>query len=616
MRGMIGSPRHSFQPFFLSPIQYHGGMTTSPSIQLLSDSVINKIAAGEVIERPASVLKELIENSLDAGAGRIEIDVVSGGKKLIRVADDGRGMSREDARMCIRRHATSKLRDADDLERIGTLGFRGEALAAIAGVARVTLTARRAEDEEAVRLSVAGGQVQSEEGIGAPPGTEIEVRNLFFNVPARRKFLRTAQTELMHLRRVFLVYALSHPGVAMRFTVDERTVYDLAAGPDALPRLRELFGAGFVDHLRAVEIRRAGLALAGWIGLPQATRSSRADQYWFINGRPAGASVLGYALHEAFQGALPKGRFPVAVLELQIDPGDVDVNVHPAKKEVRFRRPDRVKRAVREAVEHILRPEAGAEAARPQSAEPPRSGAPSLSIADLPPPPRFPYPRASLLPDDGAGSLFPRFEAEHGAPAPECRDGPWGWCRILGQAAGWLVVLETDEGLVYMDPRAAHERILYEEILKSVRKGRAPGQGLLAPEPIQLPPREAEAVKKKLSALKDLGFGISDFGGNSFLVDALPATLGFADAAAVLREIADDLAASSAPPRGVASIEESLIRSACRAAVAGRSRLTLREIEHLVITLAAAQMPYTSPSGKPTLVFVSAAELERKFGRR
>lgn len=606
-------------------------------IQLLSDDVINKIAAGEVVDRPASVLKELVENAIDAGAGNLEIAVVDGGRKLISVADDGRGMSRDDALLSVERHATSKLRSADDLERVATLGFRGEALAAISAVSRFTVTTRPREAAAATEIVISGGRVLEVRETGAPPGTTMAARNLFFNMPARRRFLRSDQTELAHLRQVFLVHALAHPEIGLRLLVDEREVYRLAPGGTLAERLRELLGAETVGALRAVDAERDGVRVRGFTSLPHTTRGDRSEQYLFVNRRPASAPVTGFAIAEAYQNLIPRGRFPLCVLFLEMDAALVDVNVHPTKKEVRFRHPPAVRDAIMEGIRRAL-------AIQPPREEPARAGMPGPGelfapaarpwpvsrTPDLPGVPSFPYPRtAPDLPagpaaavSAGAGPGAP--ETPWGMPGPDtdrvvasdAQRAPWQWCRVLGQLGGLFVVLETEDGMVMMDPQSAHERVIFERYLADAARGAIHAQGLLAPETVSLPPEQARVIRKFLPAFQEMGLGIGEFGGDSFVVDALPALLGNKVSA---QQLLSDLSLhlDKGTPRGASGswIREQIALAACHAAVRSRDPLRPVEVEALVRDLARCEMPYTSPHGRPTVIFTGYPELKKKFGR-
>lgn len=596
-------------------------------IHVLSDEVINKIAAGEVVDRPASVLKELMENALDAGATRIQVDLVAGGRTAIVVTDDGCGMSRDDALLSVERHATSKIRDVHDIEQVATLGFRGEALAAIASVSRFTLVTRPQGEESGTELTISGGRMLEVREAGAPVGTTISVRNLFFNVPARRKFLRSEATELAHARQVFLLHALSHPEVALNLRVDDRTIYQLNGGATLEERVRMLFGADLLEGLRAVSWKGEGAGVRGLASLPQVTRGDRSEQYLFVNGRPASAPVVGHAIQEAYQSLIPRGRHPVLFLFLEVDPGEVDVNVHPTKKEVRFRQTSAIRDVLIEGLRSALalnppgQPSGGVGQVREFLST--ARTTPVLTVPDLPVLPAFSYPRLPPPGPDGVrpGAGDPSGRASPGPVRPPEEQGavaasaPWSWCRILGQVGGLYVVLESEDGLILMDPHAAHERINFERFMKEVKQHAVRAQGLLQPETLDLPPTRALTVRRNLELLRHMGFGIAEFGGDTFVVDALPVCLGKVSARAVLGDVAESLDQGGVRGGTEKWAEEQVAMAACKASVKAQDRLTVQEIEQLVSDLARAEMPYTCPHGRPTLIFMGFQELRRKFGR-
>lgn len=603
----------------MRPVVCYGpAMSTAPRIRVLGDHVINKIAAGEVVDRPASVVKELMENALDAGATRIEVEVVSGGRTLVSVADNGCGMGRDDALLSVERHATSKIRDVDDIENIATLGFRGEALAAIAAVSRFTMQTAEAGAEAGTEIAIQGGRMVEVGEAGCPPGTKITVRNLFFNVPARRKFLRTDQTELAQVRQIFLPYVLAHPETGFRLVVDGREQTNLAPGSGLDDRLAELYGRPFVAALRRVDHATAGVRVRGFVGLPQASRADRAEQYIFVNGRPAGAPLVLHALNEAYQTLLPRGRHPVVFLFIELAAGDLDVNVHPTKKEVRFRRPGDVRDALIEGIRAALGQSDGSSSASPLPAPaappPPAWTHPALSIPDLPPVRVFACPKMPAVPPPGAPEPDAAAEPKVGASGPAA-SAPWAWCRVLGQVGGLFVVLETEDGLVLMDPHAAHERVLFERFMREVTDHEVRSQGLLMPETVAMSAHDAEIVRRTMDLLRGMGFGVSEFGGDTFVVDAAPVVLGPAAMAEVLAEVARTLDEGGARGGTERWAQERIATAACKAAVKARDTLKLDEIERLVVDLAAARMPYTCPHGRPTLIHLGFAELHRKFGR-
>lgn len=598
-------------------------MPVSPVIQLLPDQIINKIAAGEVVERPSSVVKELMENAIDAGARNVEVSIVDGGLKLLSVADNGCGMDRDNALLSIERHATSKIRHVNDIESVSTLGFRGEALAAIASVSRFTLATRRAEDLSGTEIRINGGRIEDVNETGCPPGTQISVRNLFFNVPARRKFLKAASTELNYVRQVFLLYAMGRPDIGLRLVVDEREIYRLDGNSQLEDRIRQMYGSEMIHDLRRVDWSAFDVRIHGLVSNSRLHRGDKSEQYIFINQRPASAPVLGFAINEAYQDLLPRGRYPLIFLFIDLPAGEVDVNVHPTKKEVRFRQSSQVRDAVIMAIKKALQPvmiptspnvaEASGELAVPGIER-------MVKVQDLPTLPAFDYPRRSGEINDGLpiGSRTTQTrpkEPDHQTTPLSSYKPPWHWCRILGQIADFYVVLETDEGMILMDPQSAHERVLYDRMMSETRRKKIDSQGLLVPETVSLPPVKAGLIKKHMALLKDLGFGLSEFGGDTLLLDALPTTLGPLSGSALLSDIADQLETLGKTGISQAVIRENIMQAATRAAVRTTTQLTREELERLISDLAMSELPYTSPRGRPTLIFTSLQELKKKFGR-
>ncbi len=599
-------------------------MSEGGHIRLLPTDVANKIAAGEVVERPASILKEILENSIDAGATQIDVDVVSGGTRLVSVADNGSGMNRDDALLSIERHATSKIFTAADIEHIHTLGFRGEALAAISSVARFRLLTRRHDDLVGTELVVSGGKLLDVKDAGGPPGSTIEVRDLFFNIPVRRKFLRSPQTETVHIRQMFLLQALAWPAVGMSLTLDGRRSWSLAGGATPQERIRDLFGKDIVAKLCAVERRSGEVKLSGFVSLPELTRGDRTEQYVFVNGRPATAPVVSYAITEAFHSLIAEGRHSYVFLYLEMDPELVDVNVHPTKKEVRFRNPSEVRDALIGTIRAALSGAGSAfvagkvtQAPEPVVSREEQVVLPVLKIDDLPPSRVFSYPRLPPV-DPRPPQLHSATKEEGGGEVvmtPPVSKGPWTWCRVIGQIGGLYVLLETEDGYVVMDPHAAHERVLFEEIMQSLEHGKVESQGLLPPVTVELQPRDAMVVRKNLELIKKMGAGVSEFGGDTFVVDALPQGMDGMNIPELLVDMARHLETLGERGSHTRWREEAIAQAACKAAVKARDRLSLREVEELVVALASAEMPYTCPHGRPTLIYTSFKELARKFAR-
>ena len=615
-------------------------MAIDSHVRLLPTQVANKIAAGEVVERPASVVKELLENAIDAGATRIDVAVTQGGRKLVSVRDDGCGMCRQDALMSLERQATSKIRDVDDIERIATLGFRGEAIPSIASVSRFTLVTRTQEQESGTRIQVNAGVVAEVSDAGAPAGTLVEVRDLFCNVPARRKFLRSYQTEENHVRNVFTVHALAHPNIGFSLSIDGRELYRLPPGATLDERLGELFGRHEVSSLAPCSYERDGIRVTGYIGRPnRADTSVRREQYVFVNGRPATAAAISYAFKEAYPRQQGDSR-PAAVMFIDLPPSDVDVNVHPAKREVRFRRNAEVKAAVEEAIRGAI---GGARVSEPtpppDAADPaftPGAVQPSLPVQpqrqDAPPQPQtwqtFPS-HASLAspiaPQRVPQQLPPTQTADEGleaAAAPRQQEspsfqtdheiGPWRYFKFLAISESGYIVIETDAGLVLVNPQSAMERIVFEKLCESAR---VVSQPLLIPKTVHFNPFESARIKSFLGAITAAGFQLEEFGPDTWKVDAEPQLLGDADPGDALASIAADLEYAGAKRGGAKWREEAVARSVARTCAGTMAKLTPETAIRLVEDLAGARMPYVCPRGKPVMIFMSNRELDRKFGK-
>ena len=594
-------------------------------VRVLPVHVANKIAAGEVVERPASVVKELVENSIDAGAKTIRIAISQGGRKLVSVQDDGCGMTRDDAVLSLERQATSKILDVDDIEQIDTLGFRGEAIPSIASVSRFSITTRRRDAEEGTRVEVEAGALASVRAAGCPPGTLVEVRDLFCNVPARRKFMRTAATEEGHVRHIFTVNALAHPGIAFSLVVDGREAYRLAAARSPYDRVRELFGAEFAECLLPVESIGEKASVTGFVERPNRQFPTRREQYVFVNGRPATAPSIAYALREAYprRDGDPK---PAVVIFISVPPRDVDVNVHPTKHEVRFR--DNL--AVRQAIMNALG--ALSQESRTENGGIDGHDAPSAVSAPTPsilpqPAPRNPQPsqpgqhvQPAQSPQPATPSPLgapPRLPVEQplplAVPAGD-RAKPWTWFRFLAVTEPGYVLLETDSGIVTLNPKAAMERIAFERL--SARDDIPQSQPLLLPDTVTLPPAAAHRIASSLDAMRAIGFHIEPFGQGTFKIDAVPQIIGDIPPADIIATIADALAhpADSARPDGKWR-DDIIAKSVARSCAVAAPALDERTATNLVHQLVACRMPYVSPNGKSVMIFTSTRELDRKFGK-
>jgi DNA mismatch repair protein MutL len=595
-------------------------------IRLLPEILASQVAAGEVIERPASVVKELVENSIDAGARKIEVSIRRGGISLIRVVDDGCGMDRDDALLSLERHATSKLRTAADLAAIATLGFRGEALPSIASVSRFRLTTREHDAVAGTEIIVAGGKIETVRDGGEAPGTQIEVRSIFYNLPARRKFLRSENTESRNLEHQLHLQATGHPEIAFALVRDERVVFQLPPAPTLLDRIRDLHGKEIVDRLLPVqEPKKGDIRIRGLIGQAGVSRQTRAQQLVFVNGRAVENAVLTAALREGYHTALMKGQFPVTFLFLDLDPGAVDVNVHPAKREVRFRDPNGVREALVAAIRQTL------ESGRREWQDQFRAPVVVAGIVD--PGPARPAAAAPL----GPGSAIPAtteslplrqarpnesFVSSHASnwndqmPAAAAAPSREQQFQIIGVLNKLYVLMENQDGLVLVDQHAAHERILFEELRRRMEEQGVPSQRLLLAQTFELAPRDAEWVERNAATLQKMGIGIEPFGQNAFKIDSLPTFLDLSDPVTFMRKVIDGLKSASNGSSALRLGEEMIAKTVCRHAVKANDPLRYLEVEKLITDLLQCDLPYCCPHGRPTMIQISHAELEKKFGRK
>jgi DNA mismatch repair protein MutL len=599
-------------------------------IRLLPETVASQVAAGEVVERPASVVKELIENSIDAGARKIDILIRRGGISLVRVVDDGCGMDRDDALLSLERHATSKIRSAADLQAVATLGFRGEALPSIASVSRFRLTTREAGAVAGTEIVVNGGKIDIVRDGGEAPGTQVEVRSLFYNLPARRKFLRSENTESRNIEHQIHLEAIGHPQIGFSLLRDDRMLFQLPAAATLGDRIRDLYGIELVERL--VEVNGTpsrNIRIAGFIGQAGLSRQTRSQQLVFVNGRAIESGLLTAALREGYHTALMKGQYPVTFLFLEIDPASVDVNVHPAKREVRFRDPAAVREAIVRSIQQTLergrtgwqekfRSPMDAPAGVPEKAVPDlklraQLAAPQEIHRELPhlePAPARVAPAAGVVP----GRVMTPDETP--SPAPGRRHGSQQQFQIIGVLNKLYVLMENADGLVLVDQHAAHERILFEELRRRMEEHGVPTQKLLLPQTFDVPPRDADWIERNLSILQTMGIGIESFGPGTFKIDSLPGFLNISDSAQFMRKVIDDLksAGNSASPMRLG--EEMIAKTVCRHAVKANDPLRYPEIEKLVRDLLECDLPYCCPHGRPTMIQISLTELEKKFGRK
>ncbi len=592
-------------------------------IELLSEQLASQIAAGEVVERPASVVKELVENALDAGATNVTVDIRGGGSELVQVADDGAGIPAGEVLLAFQRHATSKLRSAAELAAISTLGFRGEALAAIAAVSQLTVVTRALPAAAGTRAALEGGRLISEDTVGAPAGTVIAVENLFYNVPARRKFLKAVTTEKRLIDEHVTRYALAYPGVRFRLSHDGRVTFQSQGSGALLDVLVAVYGAETARELLPVEAvasRRNDeeIAVSGYAGPPGLHRANRSQITLFVNGRWIRDNRLTYAIIQAYHTLLPVGRYPVAVIFIELPYSQVDVNVHPAKTEVRFRQPDAVFSAVQRAVRQTL---LAGSPVRPVALPDDRIGGDwrlpgSWDFDSRPRFERHDEEAQTSLDLEWRRTQLPGGENDVPAPAgPALMGGDrLPIMRVVGQVGASYIIAEGPEGIYLIDQHAAHERILYEQFMAAWAGEGIASQGLVASATVQLPPAQATLLQDSLGLLGELGFHVEPFGPNTFVVRAIPALLGRMDPAAALAAVVEDLESEKAPLAD--KREARLILRVCKtAAVKAGQTLSPAEMEAMIGQLEACQNPQTCPHGRPTLIHLSATQLARQFGR-
>jgi len=580
-------------------------------IQQLPSHLINQIAAGEVVERPASVVKELVENSLDAGAQAIQIDIVSGGQKLIRIRDDGKGVDKAELALALSRHATSKISSLDDLEAVASLGFRGEALPSIASVARLTLCSRTIDGDTAWQVEADGGNISKPAPAAHPQGTTVEVHDLFYNTPARRRFLRTERTEFGHIEKWIRRLALSRPEIAFTLTHNQRAVLQLPAAKDDASRrqrIAKICGDSFADQCVFLEREVEGIALSGWVGLPTFNRSQPDLQFWFVNGRSVTDKTLAHAARHAYRDVLFHGRYPAYVLNLTMDPKSVDANAHPAKHEVRFRDGRRIHGVVSQSLEFALRD------TRPggHDVTPIPMTRDHVFRQDSMPLPHGPSTHAvrETLSAYQAMATAPSFadDPEHAQEVP-----PLGFA--VAQLAGVYILAENKDGLVIVDMHAAHERITYEKLKKSYDGRDLVRQPLLVPESISVAESEANLVEQSGDALAQFGLVVDRSGPTLLTVREVPALLRNADVESLLRDVLADLAESGRSSRVDDASDDLLATMACHHSVRANRLLSGDEMNALLREMEATERADQCNHGRPTWTTITMSELDRLFLR-
>ncbi len=604
-------------------------------ISILSDQVANQIAAGEVIERPASIVKELVENSLDAGATSIEVEFKKGGSNYIRIEDNGCGMSKDEALLSLERHATSKIRNADDLNRLSSMGFRGEAIPSIASVSRFTLQTREADSDSGTEILMDAGKLIHCRECGMPPGTRITVSQLFNSVPARRKFLKTVATESAHIVHHSRLYALAHPEVSFALIDEGRSLFKTPACSSLKDRVMEIFGKAATGRLIAVDETENDLSLTGLIGAPGHSRSSRHEMLIFVNNRPVESRTLGYALIESYYGHIPKGRYPVAFLFLELPPSQVDVNVHPAKREIRFRNEASVRgfavRAILKALKETVKIAAApvelelrkiAQSPSTRSEAPPVETAPLRHSSQKTDDDRRLVTKNSPSPEIRKGE--PPEEAPTSDPAPRngqpesskrdasSIDRSW---RFIGWAQGELALFNTESGVVLLDVRAAQKRIWYERLRSSYEHHSVESQALLLPVPIELDPVSSAVLSDNMELLDAYGVQASPFGRNFFRIESVPAWLPEGEATAYVGDLVDLLRRGGLSDRNGPANQEVMAKQASGRIVHGTVIPSDRELSSLVDGLFGTTNPLADPDGRPTFIEISKSELNRRFHR-
>ena len=584
-------------------------------IQILAPEVASQIAAGEVVERPASVVKELLENALDAQAKHVVIHVEQAGQRLVEIADDGFGINHDELSLAVERHATSKLHKADDLFHIQTLGFRGEALASIGSVSRLTLTSRSADDSAGTRILVEGGTAHALEAVGCPVGTVVRVQDLFFNVPARLKFLKKDSTERQQIDGLITRYAIAYPQVRFQLFHDERLVLQTAGNGNRRETLAALYGVETARQMLEVSMEETRNRISGFSSPVGISRGNRKEITFFVNGRWVYDTGLSSALLQAYHTYLMVGRYPLTVLFLEIDPEDVDVNVHPAKAEVRFRHADQLFSLVQRSVRRALM----AYAPAPQFSSPTwRTFSPADQTPQQPRVFGLDWKMASEenktqgKPVEGSEEIA--LPDSHRVDGPAIPSGEMPILRGLGQMGNTYLVAEGPDGLYLVDQHAAHERVLFEKMMRQ-NQGQVVSQTLLQGVTFQLPPRGARLLQEQLPVLNRLGFAVEEFGADTFRVSAIPALLSTMDPAAAVRVVVEDFEEDETPLQS--HQEDKIIARICkRAAVKGGQSLTVEEQTALLRDLEACDSPRTCPHGRPTMIHLSVDLLERQFGRR
>jgi len=574
-------------------------------IHILSDAVVNKIAAGEIIERPVSIVKEVIENSLDAGATEIRVDIERGGKQLIRVCDNGHGMSEEDAVIAFERHATSKIRSSDDLHQIGTMGFRGEALASIAAVSQVTLRTRRSDQDTGISLFLLNGRCQNQQPVAMPPGTTLEARSLFFNTPARKKFLKSDPAEAGAVAHMLNAFALAYPEISFHYTQDNREILNCPAASAFRDRVFQIFGAELLESVLELDETLFHYRLRGFVSSPDALKTNRNYQYFFINRRYVKDKVLANSVYVAYRVYAQTGQYPVAFLFLDMPPAMVDVNVHPAKYEVRFLQQALVQKGIIDSIQKRLN------AARPL---------PSFQLQTEVNVPRYSSPELKI-PNWQESSFSGTIEAAPSGPpmqmpSPASRRMPsQGEYKIIGQYDHTYIVMSDEGGLILIDQHVAHERVLYEELLEEHEQSQIRRQALLIPLILDVNPAQMMLLEDYIDRFRELGLEIEVFGDNTVAVKEIPELLMESNYSNAAQRLLNDLERLYRDGLLESFADEMRKSMACQAAVKINMPLTREKMEYLVEQLLKTKTPQVCPHGRPIILRISHYEIAKNFKR-
>lgn len=594
-------------------------------IKILPDVVANKIAAGEVVERPASVVKELVENAVDAGADAISVSIERGGKRLIRVSDNGEGMTHDDALLSIDRHATSKIADAADIERIITLGFRGEALPSIVSVSKAVIETRTLAETFGTRLVINGGELRNVTETGRDPGTDVEIRNLFFNMPARRKFLRTEQTELKHIKSVVYEAAVANPGISFTLISDDRKLFSFKKCRNPGEMLPQIFGKTLAGHMVSIEAIVDNVEVRGWFGKPE-TASTAYNQYVIVNGRPVKSRSIAKAVYDGYGPALQRGLFPAFAIYLNIDPVRIDVNMHPAKREIRIHREFMLLQGLSAQIAELMgRREAMPDLSgyRERSSGAAYNGATPVTVYNPPDDNWYRDQMRSKNAVDFSGQQqspqttmpLPVTPPPQGQPLkqkpsaePVRFEGP-----TFIQLDNTYIITTIREGVIVVDQHVAHERVLYEEILDNLRGKPSSAQQLLFPVTFDFSVSDWDVLEPMLPHLNTIGFGIREFGERSVMLDAVPAGMPGCEDGKILFEFIEEMRQHGKITSGY--LDKLAAALACRAAVKAGKPLKQTEMQYFIDRLFATNAPFVCPHGRPTMVKLTLDELNRRFGR-